>query len=69
VPYTVNPDPVWLLTNTNKALGRTHARTPMNEAMLTCLLERFMAEEISARQAPAAGGATVPDADVRLAGA
>jgi nucleoside-diphosphate-sugar epimerase len=53
VPYTVNPDPVWLLTNTNKALGRKHARTPMNEAMLTCLLERFMTEEMSAPQAPA----------------
>lgn len=69
VPYTVNPDPVWLLTNTNKALGRNHARTPMNEAMLTCLLERFMAEEMSARQTQADGLETLPHADANLAGA
>ncbi len=50
VPYTINPDPVWLLTNTDTALGQQHAREPMNEAMLTGLLERFMAEEVSARQ-------------------
>ena len=45
-------------------------RTPMNEAMLTCLLERFMAEEISTRQAALAEGLeTLPEADARLAGA
>ena len=47
VPYTVNPDPVWSLANTNKALLPHHARTPMNEAMLSGLLERFMAEEVA----------------------
>ncbi|MGA2266022.1 MAG: SDR family oxidoreductase [Phycisphaerae bacterium] len=52
LPYTVNPDPVWLLTNTDKALGWQHARTPMNETILTGLLERFLAEEVSTRQAP-----------------
>jgi nucleoside-diphosphate-sugar epimerase len=53
VPYTVNPDPLWLLTNTDRALGQTHARTPMTEATFAGLLERFMTEEVSARQAPA----------------
>ena len=52
LPYTATPDPVWLLTNTDKALGRTHARTPMNETMLAGLMERFMAEEVFARQTP-----------------
>jgi nucleoside-diphosphate-sugar epimerase len=66
VPYTVNPDPVWLLTNTDKALGPEHARTPMSETLLTSLLERFMAEEVSARHAvpriarPAKATALVP---------
>ncbi len=52
LPYTIYPDPVWLLTNTDKALG-AHARTPMSETLLTSLLERFMAEEVSARRAAA----------------
>ena len=69
VPYTVNPDPVWLLTNTNKALGHTHARTPMNEAMLTCLLERFMAEEMSSRQAPPEAVGEMPATGVMMGGA
>jgi len=68
VPYTVHPDPLWLLTNTDKALGRARARTPMSEAMLTGLLERFMAEEMSARRPPSEGVATFPDA-MTLAGA
>lgn len=51
MPYTVNPDPVWLLTNTDKALGPEHARTPMSETLLTDLLEHFMAEEVSVRHA------------------
>ena len=50
VPYTVNPDPVWLLTNTNNALGPQRARKPMDEPMLAGLLERFMAEEMTARR-------------------
>jgi nucleoside-diphosphate-sugar epimerase len=53
LPYTINPDPVWLLTNTDKALGARHARTPMSETLLTSLLECFMAQEVSARHAPA----------------
>jgi nucleoside-diphosphate-sugar epimerase len=61
LPYTVNPDPVWLLTNTDAALGRAHARMPMSEAMLTGLLERFMTEEVSARQAPAEEVRTLPE--------
>ena len=71
VPYTVSPDPVWLLTNTDKALGWQHARTPMNEKTLTGLLGRFMAEEVSAREAPSPAEAarTSPDAEVMLAGA
>jgi nucleoside-diphosphate-sugar epimerase len=69
LPYTVNPDPVWLLTNTDKALGWRHARTPMNERVLTGLLERFMAEEVSARQAPAETVAAFPAAVAMLAGA
>jgi nucleoside-diphosphate-sugar epimerase len=61
LPYTVNPDPVWLLTNTDRALGRAHARVPMTETVLTGLLERFMTEEVSARLAPvAADDAFVP---------
>jgi nucleoside-diphosphate-sugar epimerase len=58
LPYTVNPDPVWLLTNTDRALGPTRPRVPMTEAVLTALLERFMAEEVSARLAPAAEDGT-----------
>lgn len=50
LPYTINLDPIWLLTNTNKALGRKYARTPMSEAVLTELLSRFMAEELSVGQ-------------------
>jgi len=69
LPYTVNPDPVWLLTNTDKALGWQHAPTPMNETILTGLLERFMAEEVSARQALAEGVMAFPEAAVMLAGA
>jgi nucleoside-diphosphate-sugar epimerase len=69
LPYTVNPDPVWLLTNTDKALGWQHARTPMNETILAGLLERFMAEEVSARQALAEGVTTFPETAVMLAGA
>ena len=69
LPYTVQPDPVWLLTNTDKAMGWRHARAPMNEAMLTGLLERFMAEEVSARQALAEGVAALPEGAVMLAGA
>ena len=68
LPYTVHPDPVWLLTNTNKALGRNYARTPMNETVLAGLLERFMSEEVSARQTHAEGIATFPEASVLLAG-
>jgi nucleoside-diphosphate-sugar epimerase len=67
VPYTVNPDPVWLLANTDAALGRAHARSPMTETMLTGLLERFMTEEISARRAPAEGVRTGPETPVMLA--
>ena len=69
LPYTVNPDPVWLLTNTDKALGRTHARTPMNETMLAGLLDRFMTEEVCAGQTLVEGVATFPGAAVMLAGA
>jgi nucleoside-diphosphate-sugar epimerase len=69
LPYTVNPDPVWLLANTDKALGWRHARKPMSEAILTGLLERFMAEEVAARQTPAEGAATLPEAAALLAGA
>jgi nucleoside-diphosphate-sugar epimerase len=69
LPYTVHPDPVWLLTNTDTALGWQHPRTPMNETMLTSLLERFMAEEVSARQAPAEGVTAFPETAAMLAGA
>ena len=69
LPYTVNPDPVWLLTNTDNALGRRHVRAPMNEAMLTSLLGRFMTEEMSARRVPSEGGMAFPDGAVMLAGA
>jgi nucleoside-diphosphate-sugar epimerase len=69
LPYTVNPDPVWLLTNTDKALGWRHARTPMNEKVLTGLLERFMTKEVSARQALAEEVTTLPEAAVMLASA
>ena len=69
LPYTIHPDPVWLLTNTNKALGRQHARTPMNEKVLAGLLGRFMTEEVSARQASAEAVTAFPEAAVRLAGA
>ena len=69
LPYTVHPDPVWLLTNTDKAMGRRHARTPMTEKVLAGLLGRFMTEEVSARQALAEVVTTFPDAAVRLAGA
>jgi nucleoside-diphosphate-sugar epimerase len=58
-PYTVNADPVWLLTNTNKALGSKYARTPMTETVLTSLLDRFMAEQVSTRHTQPEGGATV----------
>lgn len=67
VPYTLNPDPVWLLANADKALGWRHARTPMSETMLTGLLGRFMAEEVSARQSPAVETADFPEAAVMLA--
>lgn len=67
LPYTGSPDPVWLLTNTDKALGRQHARTPMNETMLTGLLERFMNDELSVRQASAEEVTPYPEAAVRLA--
>ena len=60
VPYTVNPDPVWLLTNTDKALGKEHARIPMDETMLTALLKRFMTEEVTAREAPVWKAARLP---------
>jgi len=69
LPYTVRPDPIWLRANTDKALGWQHARTPMNETVLTGLMERFLAEEVSARRAPAEAVATFPDAAVMLAGA
>ena len=68
-PYTLHPDPVWLLTNTKNALGWQHARTPMNETMLAGLLERFMAEEVSSRLAMAEAGSDIPDTAVVLAGA
>ena len=68
LPYAVDPDPVWLLTNTDKALGWRHARTPMNEAVLLGLLERFMAEEVPAAQPLAEGLAQLPEAAVALAG-
>jgi nucleoside-diphosphate-sugar epimerase len=67
--YTVNPDPVWLLTNTNRALGPQHARMPINEKVLAGLLGRFMTEEVSARQAMADGVSTFPEGAIRLAGA
>jgi nucleoside-diphosphate-sugar epimerase len=66
-PYTVNPDPVWLLTNTSAALAPAHARKPMSEAMLTGLLERFMTEEVSARQAPAEAATAAPQEAAMLA--
>jgi len=69
LPYTVDPDPVWQLTNTNKALGWQNARTPMNEVILSGLLERFMAEEVPARQAPAERVTIYPEAAVMLASA
>lgn len=69
LPYTVHPDPIWLLTNTDKALGRRHARTPMSETMLTGLLKRFMAEEVAAREAPTEAATTFPEAAAMLAGA
>ena len=69
LPYTVDSDPVWLLTNTDKALGWQHARTPMNEIVLTGLLERFMTEEVSARQALVDEVTTFPEPALRLAGA
>jgi hypothetical protein len=68
LPYTVNPDPVWLLTNTDRAMGRAHARVPMTETVLTGLLHRFMAEEVSARLAPIAVDDTYPASDRMLAG-
>ncbi len=68
-PYTMNPDPVWLLTNTNKALSWQHARTPMSETLLTCLLERFMAQEVDARQPVTEDVAALPEATAMLAGA
>lgn len=67
VPYTVNPDPVWLLTNTDTALGSANARTPMTETVLMGLLERFMAETVSARQTAAGEGTTTPETAVLLA--
>lgn len=69
VPYTVHPDPVWLLTNTDQALGRQHARTPMSEKVLTSLLQRFMVEEVSPRQTVAEIVTRLPDAGSMLAGA
>jgi hypothetical protein len=68
LPYTVNPDPIWLLTNTDNALGSRHARTPMSEAVLTGLLEHFIGEEVSRPQALVAGVTTSPEAAVMLAG-
>ena len=62
LPYSVNPDPVWLRTNTDKALGCQLARTPVSETMLTGLLDRFMAEEVSARLARAEAVGTFPAA-------
>jgi nucleoside-diphosphate-sugar epimerase len=67
LPYTVNPDPVWQLTNTNRAMGRTRARVPMTEGVLTGLLERFMSEEVSARLAPVAEDGTCAAGDRMLA--
>jgi nucleoside-diphosphate-sugar epimerase len=67
LPYTINLDPVWLLANTDKALGRQHARTPMSETILTGLLARFMSDEVAARQAMATGVATYADTTVMLA--
>ncbi|MFA6133057.1 MAG: SDR family oxidoreductase [Phycisphaerae bacterium] len=69
LPYSINPDPVWLLTNTDKALGWQHARTPMNETVLAGLLEHFMAEEVSTRQVMAEEATAVPDEAVMLASA
>lgn len=69
LPYTIHPDPVWLLTNTDQALGLQHARTPMSETLLTGLLERFMAEEMSTRQVMAEGAVAFPDSAIMLAGA
>jgi hypothetical protein len=69
LPYTINLDPVWLLTNTNKALGRQHARTPMSEAILTGLLGRFITDEVSTRQGTVKAVTTYADAPPMLAGA
>jgi nucleoside-diphosphate-sugar epimerase len=69
LPYTVHPDPVWLLTNTDRALGTRHARTPMSEVMLTGMLDRFMAEEMLARAVPAAAATAFDRAAAMLAGA
>jgi len=67
LPYTINLDPVWLLTNTDKALGRQYARRPISEAILTGLLARFMSDEVAARQAGATGVTTCADTTVMLA--
>ncbi len=67
VPYTTNPDPIWLRTNTDKLLG-SH-RHPMTEKILSGLLERFMFEEVSARHARAEGTVTFPPDGRMLAGA
>ena len=68
VPYILNPDPVWLQTNTDKALGWQHPRTPMNETVLTGLLERFVTEELPVRQVPAETDATLPATAAMLVG-
>jgi nucleoside-diphosphate-sugar epimerase len=69
LPYVASPDPVWLLTNTDNALGRLHARTPMNELVLTGLLERFMTEEVRSRLASNERVLTLPDEEAMLVGA
>jgi nucleoside-diphosphate-sugar epimerase len=69
VPYTASPDPIWLLTNTDKALGSKYARKPVTEKMLTGLLGRFMTEEVTARRGLAEDAAASSDASIMLAGA
>jgi nucleoside-diphosphate-sugar epimerase len=68
LPYTVNADPIWLLTNTDQALGARHARTPMSEAILTGLLEYFIEEEVSGQPAPVVRATAYPEAVVMPAG-
>ena len=50
LPYITYPDPIWLLDNTNRAMG-LQKRRQIDETILTGLLKRFVSQEVDARQA------------------